>query len=556
MIFKYKHIINLFFFLVLIVLLTNFIDKSPRQDIIELHTISTKQHGRIITSAKIQKDGKTIIAGWEIKKQPIYTFSKVSTGKAQNGTGGGNRQFDAKFNNISTTSFSGSDHNDQGYGFFPVSIIKGKKYKISAKILGPKHNSKNIITSNGTDFFQDQVQLVASSPSTGSYEFTAIDNAKYIGFGSIYNSGVLNFGVSDFFVEETSNLSHPNNDYINKKGSFYYHANFFIIRYNIDGSLDYEFGKNGEAVTDIAFTNNLIFDLTVQSDGKILVIGSLDGENKNIIIARFKSNGTLDGGFGRGGIVITKVKSGDILILGSVFDVKNDKKFMQLYDYRGELYENFGKDKSGTVNLHSMIKDDGLDIIAQSDDKFLLLGSLHNKDFITRYNVDGSMDQNFGSSGYFYTDFDQQEKYSNTVLFSDNTILLSGYINNEFALLKLDSNGMPSTGFGNKGVLMTDIGKAATTEYIATTLNDEVLVFYRLFGKRDLYIKRFSGNGLAVDSKKYKRDFDVDDSVVYSSAYKDNKLIVVNKSEKYNIFYTYGIKNIDCLNCSFMNLLP
>ena len=557
MILKYKHIINLFFFLVLIALLSNLIGKGSKQDIIDPYIVSTEQDDIVMSSVKIQKDGKIIIAGWKIEKQPLYKFFKVDTGKAQNGTGGGNRQFDTEFNNTSATSFTGSDHNDQGYGYFPVSIKKGKKYKISAKILDPTHASQNIITSNGTNFTKDQVQLIAGSPSTGSYEFIAVNDAEYIGFGTIYNSGILSFGVSDFLVEEASNLSHPNNDYIDKTNSTYYYANFYITRHNIDGSLDYEFGKDGVVATDIGLKNSLIFELALQDDGKILIIGSSEAINKNIIIARFNSDGALDSGFGRRGVVDTEIKlkdtrgkkivslaSGDILILDSTFDGKNDKKIIQLYNYKGELYENFGKDEVGAITLHSMTKDDGLNIIGQPDSRFLLLRSLYGQDSITRYNINGSIDQNFGSNGYLYTDFDQQEKYSNAILFSDNTILLSGYINNKFALLKLDFSGIPSTDFGDKGVLMVDIDKPATIEYVVATPSDEVLVFYRLRSERDLHIKKFDSNGLVVDSFIYKRNFDVESSVVYASVYKDNSLIVVSKSEKYNIFYTYDIKNL------------
>ena len=52
---------------------------------------------------------------------------------AVNGTGGGNRQFDDGFTNASDNSFTGVDDGDQGYGYFPVTIVNGSKYTLFFK---------------------------------------------------------------------------------------------------------------------------------------------------------------------------------------------------------------------------------------------------------------------------------------------------------------------------------------------------------------------------------------------------------------------------------------
>jgi uncharacterized delta-60 repeat protein len=72
---------------------------------------------------------------------------------------------------------------------------------------------------------------------------------------------------------------------------------FGVARYLPNGSLDKTFGSNGSAQT--AFTNFIdgTSGLALQSDGKIVVVGtasSADGTLSEFAVARFNSNGSLD----------------------------------------------------------------------------------------------------------------------------------------------------------------------------------------------------------------------------------------------------------------------
>ena len=68
--------------------------------------------------------------------------------------------------------------------------------------------------------------------------------------------------------------------------------------YSQDGSLDYSFGSNGKVITDFGLTNDYGYDLAIQSDGKIIVVGkTYQGTNYDIAIARYNTNGTLDNYF-------------------------------------------------------------------------------------------------------------------------------------------------------------------------------------------------------------------------------------------------------------------
>src|SRR5262249_50441104 len=82
--------------------------------------------------------------------------------------------------------------------------------------------------------------------------------------------------------------------------------NYFWIlaRYNADGSLDTSFGSGGKVVTNPNPSgSNAIWDLALQSDGKIIAAGDMDIVGTNppdgeIAVARYNTNGTLATTFG------------------------------------------------------------------------------------------------------------------------------------------------------------------------------------------------------------------------------------------------------------------
>jgi uncharacterized delta-60 repeat protein len=76
-----------------------------------------------------------------------------------------------------------------------------------------------------------------------------------------------------------------------------------LVRYLPDGSLDATFGTGGQVQTP----SFVAAGLALQADGKAVVAGarSINGTTSNFALARFLLDGTLDPGFGTGGVVTT-----------------------------------------------------------------------------------------------------------------------------------------------------------------------------------------------------------------------------------------------------------
>lgn len=82
---------------------------------------------------------------------------------------------------------------------------------------------------------------------------------------------------------------------------------FALARLHSDGTLDTTFGTAGIMTTPVSTANDWIFALQLQPDGKILGIGDalITATSYDFAVARYLSDGTLDSSFGTNGIVTT-----------------------------------------------------------------------------------------------------------------------------------------------------------------------------------------------------------------------------------------------------------
>ena len=99
-------------------------------------------------------------------------------------------------------------------------------------------------------------------------------------------------------------------------------TDFALIRYNPNGSLDTSFQGTGKVRTDFGAYDHGN-GMTVQKDGKILLVGDADiGGTGILAVARYNPNGSLDSGFGSGGKVTTAM--GNLSDVGSSVAVQSD----------------------------------------------------------------------------------------------------------------------------------------------------------------------------------------------------------------------------------------
>jgi uncharacterized delta-60 repeat protein len=86
---------------------------------------------------------------------------------------------------------------------------------------------------------------------------------------------------------------------------------FAAERYRAKGRLDRSFGTAGRAYIHVShFPSNFVTGFARQPDGKIVMGGYIavpHGPATQVTLVRFRSNGSLDRGFGKNGVIRTRV---------------------------------------------------------------------------------------------------------------------------------------------------------------------------------------------------------------------------------------------------------
>ena len=175
---------------------------------------------------------------------------------------------------------------------------------------------------------------------------------------------------------------------------------FSAIRLNNDGNLDISFATNGKIYFNIPSKLDCVAEaVTLQSDGRILIAGHADGD---FAVLRYNTNGTLDGTFGNSGYTTTdfgnsqdKVyaisiqANGKIILAGHSYDplISTFLDFgIASYNADGSLNNTFDSDGKMTISMgySSGIKD----MIIQNDGKLIFGGySTENQNSNTRYSL-------------------------------------------------------------------------------------------------------------------------------------------------------------------------
>ena len=89
-------------------------------------------------------------------------------------------------------------------------------------------------------------------------------------------------------------------------------ARIAIVRYRPSGSLDTSFGTDGRVVTPVA-SGARAFGVAIRPDGRIVVTGSAKvGGRENMLVARYRPDGSIDPSFGNHGIALVRIGPGSV----------------------------------------------------------------------------------------------------------------------------------------------------------------------------------------------------------------------------------------------------
>ena len=262
------------------------------------------------------------------------------------------------------------------------------------------------------------------------------------------------------------------------------------------------FGSGGIVVNDLSQSTDAAIDVIFQANGKIVAGGyttNSQGE-RDSVLRRYNTNGSLDTSFGTNGMTVTDFKGGwndgglalvaqpDGKIIG-VASSYNPQDFTFPYDARwgvarytanGALDKTFGTQGKVVTDLSK-----GADIVTgvaiQADGKIVVSGSTNgfaggDNFFVARYNANGSADTTFGvGKGYVITDFGGSDGSSELAIQGDGKIVLVGHAIggslgelNQFAIARYNTNGSLDPTFGTGGKVLTPFDDGAIDVLVQT----------------------------------------------------------------------------------------
>ena len=272
---------------------------------------------------------------------------------------------------------------------------------------------------------------------------------------------------------------------IEKYGSF---GNLTLIRYNSNGSIDSTFSTNGIATFNIDSTSNFGGYIALQPDGKILISGDTYSINSNINIVRYNTDGSLDSTFSTDGIVTTDInghsdkvyciavqQDGKIIVAGS----SNDDIALIRYNTDGSIDSSFSADGIIITDINNSI-DIAKAIVIQNDGKILLTGTSDNNFVLIRYNSDGSFDSTFSINGIFSMLSTISITPNALAIQLDGKIIVAGsHLNGsmkDFAFVRFNVNGTLDSSLYNNGIVTTPLTWSSGARCIAIQQDHKIIL--------------------------------------------------------------------------------
>ncbi|MFD9336800.1 calcium-binding protein [Streptomyces sp. NPDC060028] len=252
-------------------------------------------------------------------------------------------------------------------------------------------------------------------------------------------------------------------------------AGFALARYNANGSLDTTFSGDGTTTSDFGGGSHTANAVAIQpSDGKIVVAGTTEviaeegGGCCFFSVARYNTDGSLDTGFGNGGLVRVEEFGGSAD--GADVAVQSDGKIIAAgkgggggfalvrLNTNGSLDPSLGGDGAVVAGFTPASPQDAGGVARgmalQPDGKIVAVGYVGNTAFdigVARYNANGSLDTTFSGDGMVTADFGGTEFGNAVAVQPDGKIVAAGSGGAGFALLRYNADGSPDSGFGAGG---------------------------------------------------------------------------------------------------------
>lgn len=237
--------------------------------------------------------------------------------------------------------------------------------------------------------------------------------------------------------------------------------NVFLMRYNVDGTLDTNFGDSGIVSRTVGYHTGALA-LALQADGKILTAGFSIIDTRQVILLRFNNDGSLDTSYGNNGLS-TSIIGTSSQIEGLALDahgyavvsgISDNQFFVARFDASGVLDQTFGN--QGIVITNMGIRSSALSLAIQSDGKIITCGFADEMFAIVRYLNDGTLDTSFNITGYITKLISNTGNCAKAIILDFNDkLIIAGSAQDDLGILRFNSDGNIDATWSYTGLIQT-----------------------------------------------------------------------------------------------------
>jgi uncharacterized delta-60 repeat protein len=301
------------------------------------------------------------------------------------------------------------------------------------------------------------------------------------------------------------------------------HEDFTLVRLTTNGTLDNTFSGDGIQTTNFAgVSEDVAESIALQSDGKILLAGSVSGSNPaDFAVARYNTDGSPDNTFSGDGMLTTHLTDG--VNFAQSVAVQPDGRIVVggwsaaivgtagTYDAVRYLANGEPDNSFDADGILTAFRPGGITYYEasalQPDGKMVAAGNAMNVDHtdmaIARYHTNGTPDMSFSGDGRLTITFGAgNSSVQDIVLQPNGKIVAAGYFfngsNHDFALVRLNPDGSPDNTFSDDGMLLTDFnGEDDFINAVAIQPDGRIVVAgsTMLAGRRDFALARYNTDG-------------------------------------------------------------
>lgn len=264
-----------------------------------------------------------------------------------------------------------------------------------------------------------------------------------------------------------------------------FNDDIFIVRFNVDGSLDTAFGPNGLGYVqlDSGSARDYSADIAIyesgQNAGKFVVVGTSDVITVNAtgLIARFTADGLLDPSFGSGGTIAYRQTYTDADAVTQPHDATDFDRV--LFDSNGMLVISGTTGRPGTYNSGTTGR--------------------ASTAAIWRLDNAGNFDASFGTGGVAFSPLDSYGGAVNDMVIQSDGRIVQQVVHVNFSprlgMGRFTAGGVLDTGFGVNGTVTSNSDGIART--LSLDASDRILVGGETgqTSNDSFFVARFSADG-------------------------------------------------------------